>query len=136
MALRPLARRVVGSVLFSRTVLGPRSLKNLSQAAEKVGVAASTTRSGLYLLAGSFAAVGAWFWLGRRRRREDGGVGVLPVARAGGSERGAEEKPKKVSGRELRYKSFASYVYKGEPYMSAHDFLESLIRDKPRCEPQ
>ena len=79
----------------------------------------------------------AW---GLSRAREEGlPRGILPVAKAGGKasegkgkEKGSEEKPK-ISARELRYKAFASYVYKGEPYMSARDFLESLIRDEPRC---
>jgi Ca2+-binding EF-hand superfamily protein len=80
--------------------------------------------------------VAAW---GLSRAREEGlPRGILPVAKAGGKasegkgkEKGSEEKPK-ISARELRYKAFASYVYKGEPYMSARDFLESLIRDEPR----
>ena len=78
-------------------------------------------------------------WELKRTREEGYPRGIIPVARAGGKssegkgkEKGNEEKPK-ISARELRYKAFASYVYKGEPYMSARDFLESLIRDEPRC---
>lgn len=46
---------------------------------------------------------------------------LVPELNAGGSE------TPKVSHRELRYKEFASLVYKGEPYMSARDFLESVV---------
>ena len=55
---------------------------------------------------------------------------LVPELNAGGSE------APKVSHRELRYKEFASLVYKGEPYMSARDFLESVSQDEARGESQ
>ena len=70
-----------------------------------------------------------------RRTRGKRGTHLLPQLKADGGEgdkKEAGEKPK-ISGRELRYKAFASFVYKGEPYMSARDFLDSLIRNEPRC---
>ena len=58
-------------------------------------------------------------------------VSLVPELNAGGRKEG--EAPK-VSHRELRYKEFASIVYKGEPYMSVRDFLESVSQDEPRGE--
>ncbi|CAI8037962.1 Calcium uptake protein 2, mitochondrial [Geodia barretti] len=126
MALRPLGRQLSRSGLLWKAASQPKSLRNLSQGLQNAG----NGRRRLYFLVGvGSCAVGTVWWF--RKAREEGEGGVLPVARAGGSEK-VEEKPVKVSGRELRYKSFASYVYKGEPYMSARDFLDSLIRDGPR----
>ncbi len=45
-----------------------------------------------------------------------------------------EEKVKKVSLRERRYKDFASVMYHGEPYMTGRDFLEAVTKRAPRCE--
>lgn len=45
-----------------------------------------------------------------------------------------EEKERKVSLRERRYKDFASVVYRGEPYMTGRDFLEAVTKKSPRCE--
>ena len=130
MAFRPLGRQLIRSCLLWRAVPQSQGLRYLSQGPGNAGSGSSRR---LYILMGvGSCAVGTVWWLGRDGERGGGRV-VMPVVRAGGSEKG-EEKPVKVSARELRYKSFASYVYKGEPYMSARDFLESLIRDKPRCE--
>ena len=127
MAFRPLVGRLSRSSLIWRLVRGPRNIKQLSQSAERAAFPSKLPRTAFYLLAGlGSCAVTVW---GLNRLS----LHVLPVAKAGGKGKGTEEKPKKISARELRYKSFASYVYKGEPYMSARDFLESLIRDEPRC---
>ena len=56
---------------------------------------------------------------------------LLPELQAAGGKE-EEAKTPKVSIRELRFKEFASIVYKGEPYMSGRDFLESVARDEPR----
>ena len=41
----------------------------------------------------------------------------------------------KISVRERRYKDFASIRYKGQPYMTPRDFLESVTIDEPRRKP-
>lgn len=133
MALRPLLRRLPRCGTFWRPKIRALTLRQLSQGAE-TGSNAGFVRRGWVVLAGvGTCAVVAW---GLRRGREEREIHVLPHLKAGGGEEEAkkegEEKPK-ISGRELRYKAFASYVYKGEPYMSARDFLESMIRDEPRC---
>ena len=131
MAFRLFGRRLARSDFLRRgTPRAAETLRSLSRNARAGG----SRRSVYLLLAGGSCAAGVAWGLGKAG--EEGPVRVLPVARAGGGEKGkaGEEKPKKVSARELRYKSFASYVYKGEPYMSSRDFLESLIRDEPRCE--
>ena len=128
MAFRPFGRWLTSSGLLWKATGQPQTLRNLSQGLQS---AANGGRRRFYLLVGVGSCAVGVVW-GLSRAREESTVRVLPVARAGGSEKG-EEKPK-VSARELRYKSFASYVYKGEPYMSARDFLESVIRDEPRCE--
>lgn len=130
MALRPLLRRLPRYGHFWQPKTRSLALRQLSQGAES-GSNAGFVRRGWLVLAGiGTCAVAAW---GLRRRGRE--VHVLPRLKAGGEEEAkkeGEEKPK-ISGRELRYKAFASYIYKGEPYMSARDFLESLIRDEPRC---
>ena len=55
---------------------------------------------------------------------------LLPPLQA--AEKELEKKPK-VQAWERRYHDFSSLVFKGEPYMSARDFLESLTQDEPRC---
>lgn len=140
MALQPLVRRLSHSSLLWRSAAGSKALKQLSQGAQSDSSPSQLlryARRGWLFLAGlGSCAVAAW---GLSRTREDGRLRVLPVAKAGGQndggkgkEKSSDERPK-ISARELRYKAFASYIYKGEPYMSAHDFLESLIRDEPRC---
>ena len=47
---------------------------------------------------------------------------------------GDENKVRKVSLRERRYKDFASVMYRGEPYMTGRDFLEAVMKMTPRCE--
>lgn len=70
-----------------------------------------------------------------RHWRDGGGGNLLPQVQAAGEKSAADEEMKsKVSRREIRYKDFASYVYKGEPYMSARDFLDAVTRDGPRSE--
>ena len=66
-----------------------------------------------------------------RAAKGRGNVSLVPELNAGGKKEG--EAPK-VSHRELRYKEFASIMYKGEPYMSVRDFLESVSQDEPRGE--
>jgi len=79
------------------------------------------------------SGLGLATYIHQLRGGKDGGVGALllpELQAAGGKEE--EAKTPKVSVRELRYKEFASIVYKGEPYMSGRDFLESVARDEPR----
>lgn len=57
-------------------------------------------------------------------------VKLLPQVTA--SERKEEATTEKVSIRERRYKDFCSISYKGEPYMTPRDFLESVTHDSPR----
>lgn len=83
------------------------------------------------LLLGAAAGVSG---LGLVRYWKDGGGTLLPQIRAAGRKDTDEEMKSKVSQREILYKDFASYVYKGEPYMSARDFLETVTRDEPRSE--
>ena len=49
-----------------------------------------------------------------------------------GKKESGEAEKKKVSIRERRYKDFSSLRYKGEPYMTPRDFLESVTLDEPR----
>ena len=46
----------------------------------------------------------------------------------------AAEENAKISRREKRYKLHASILYENECYMTPRDFVESLIKDEPRCE--
>lgn len=70
-------------------------------------------------------------------RRRSLGLGlVMPQLQAaegggGGSEKEGEDR--QISGWERRFRDFASLHYKGERYMTAQDFLESLVQDAPRC---
>ncbi len=61
-----------------------------------------------------------------------GGSSIVPRLQAAEGE-GSEEGGRRVSGWERRYRDFASLHYKGEGYMTAQDFLESLTQDAPRC---
>ena len=136
MALQPLLRRLPHPGLLRRAASrSTTSLKQLSQGARSGGPSPSqllSSRRSWFFLGTCAGAAAAWRL---SRSGEESRVSVLPVVKAGGQDGEAKEKEKpKISGRELRYKAFASYVYKGEPYMSARDFLESLIRDEPRCE--
>lgn len=60
---------------------------------------------------------------------QQGSQSLLPQLRASGSEGKASMK---ISVRERRYKDFSSIRYKGEPYMTPRDFLESVTLDDPR----
>lgn len=79
----------------------------------------------------------AWYFHGNMEEKE-GHLGnhrsslpsVLPQLRAAEQEK--DEKPPKVSVRERRYKAFSSISYRGEPYMTPRDFLESVTIDEPR----
>ena len=136
MAFRPLVRRLSRSSLLWQTTLCPKNLNHLSWSAGSASSGSKRLfkRRSLLVAAGlGSCAVVVW---GLERARRDSRPHLLPVANAGGKADGGkarEEAKPKISARELRYKAFASYVYKGEPYMSARDFLESLIRDEPRC---
>ncbi len=90
-------------------------------------------------------AAGASFGIGlltykihleRRRRALGLGLGsslILPQIQASEGEGGGEEgSERKLKGWELRYKDFASLFYRGERYMTAQDFLESITQDRPR----
>ena len=139
MALQPLLRRLPHPGLLRRAASrSTTSLKQLSQGARSGGPSPSQllgSRRSWFFLAGLGTCAGAAAAWRLSRSGEESRVSVLPIVKAGGQDGEAKEKEKpKISGRELRYKAFASYVYKGEPYMSARDFLESFIRDEPRCE--
>ncbi len=64
--------------------------------------------------------------------KKDSSLVSLPLLEAAED----EEKVKKVSLRERRYKDFASVVYRGAPYMTGRDFLEAITKKTPRCEYQ
>lgn len=131
MVVQPPLRQLPRVGLCLRSIVRPASLRNLSQSARS-RASVPPGRGWLVLVGVGSCAVAAW----TLARREKAGIRVFPYLKAQG--KGEEEKEKevkpKISGRELRYKSFASYVYKGEPYMSARDFMESLIRSEPRSE--
>ena len=132
MALRPLVRRLAHCSRLWQVDVRSNRLRQLSQEAQKaISHSKPLGKRGYVFLAGlGSCAVVAW---GLSRTREGSRFYLLPAAKAGGKGKGGEQQKPKISARELRYKVFASYVYKGEPYMSARDFLESLIRDEPRC---
>lgn len=56
-------------------------------------------------------------------------IKLLPQFKASEPEK---KQPEKVSVRERRYKDFSSINFKGEPYMTPRDFLESVTLDSPR----
>ena len=138
-AVMAFARWLSRSNLLWKSSARPKCLKQLTQGAQSSNSPSVVgSRRNWLLLAGlGSCAIATW---GLSRARRETRPRLFPTVQAGGKgedgkgkEKAAEEKPK-ISARELRYKAFASYVYKGEPYMSARDFLESLIRDEPRCE--
>lgn len=57
----------------------------------------------------------------------------LPKLSASSGDQKDKDDEKKVSVRERRYKDFSSIRFKGEPYMTPRDLLESVTLDKPRC---
>lgn len=57
---------------------------------------------------------------------------LVPQFKASEPEGKGAKPPEKVSVRERRYKDFSSISFKGEPYMTPRDFLESVTLDKPR----
>ena len=63
---------------------------------------------------------------------QQGLLSLLPQLRASGSEEKVNQTSKKISVREQRYKDFSSIRYRGEPYMTPRDFLESVTLDEPR----
>lgn len=69
----------------------------------------------------------------RHRTQAPAIIKLLPQVEASGGER-KDDKPEKVSARERRYKDFSSISFKGEPYMTPRDFLESVTHDSPRRE--
>ena len=99
------------------------STTSTSTMASKVGVA-GVIASGLCL---------AWYSNTHRERGhrpKDHLPSLLPQLRAAEPEK--HERKEKVSIRERRYKDFSSVKYKGEPYMTPRDFLESVTIDEPR----
>lgn len=76
----------------------------------------------------------AWYLHSRERRGSSEGRRdlQLPVLELRAAEE--DKAPAKVSVRERRYKDFSSVKFKGEPYMTPRDFLESVTLDKPRRE--
>ena len=129
------ARWLSRSNLFWQSSARPNSLKQLTQGAQSSNSPslAGSRRNWLLLAGLGSCAVATW---GLTRARRESRPRLFPTVQAGGKgedRKGRENEKPKISARELRYKAFASYVYKGEPYMSARDFLESLIRDEPRC---
>lgn len=94
-----------------------------------LGIAAGVVASGLGL---------AWYLRGSGRKDsgEHGGGVQSPLLQLRASGGGKEDKAPttKVSVRERRYKDFSSIKFKGEPYMTPRDFLESVTLDEPRRE--
>lgn len=114
---------------------GRGRLRAVSSWAEFVARSQKTPHTWSYVVGVVAAASGLGLatYIHQLRGGKGGGVGALllpELQAAGGKEE--EAKTPKVSVRELRYKEFASIVYKGEPYMSGRDFLESVARDEPR----
>ena len=77
----------------------------------------------------------AWYTRGREKRRSQWHETSIqaPLLQLNASG-GGEKAPGKVSVRERRYKDFSSIRYRGEPYMTPRDFLESITIDEPRRE--
>lgn len=89
---------------------------------------------GAFLL-GVAASGGLGLLVSQRRRLDSGGEGsllaVLPELQA------AEKEKSELTRQERRkqhFKLHSSYMYKGEPYMTPRDFLESLTQDELRRE--
>lgn len=80
----------------------------------------------------------AWYLRGRESEGSKEHERVLQVPllqlRASDGARKEEKPPAKVSVRERRYKDFSSIKFKGQPYMTPRDFLESVTIDEPRRE--
>ncbi len=74
-----------------------------------------------------------WYQRWKNRRKSDQPAFSLQLNAGSGTskEKNSEENPK-ISIRERRYKQFASIYFKGEPYMTPRDFLESVTINKPR----
>lgn len=89
-------------------------------------------------VAGAVTLGVSWYLYSRERRGvSEGRRGLLlPVLdlRASDGEGKGEKAVAKVSIRERRYKAFSSIRFKGEPYMTPRDFLESVTLDEPRRE--
>ncbi len=91
-------------------------------------VAAVTTgavASGLFL---------AWYLhvKGRRGCKDGLPASLLKLEASNAVQEGDNKTPAKVSVRERRYKDYSSIRFKGEPYMTPRDFLESVTLDEPR----
>ena len=86
------------------------------------------TRASLWGLIGSVSVGGASLWyLYCYIRRRGLFQAALPLLSA--KEEGEVVKPTR---KERRFKDFASCSYRGEPYMTARDFLESVTLVRPR----
>ena len=93
-------------------------------------------RWGAFLL-GVAASGGVGLLAYQHRHRESGRgsspLAVLPELQAAEEEKSEQEKEEEKLAqherRKQRFKLFSSYVYKGEPYMSPRDFLESITQD-------
>ena len=118
-----------GTVVTSRQPLGA---DNGSR-----GPSAVTAAVGLGV-AGAVTLGMTWYLHSRERRgvSERGRRLPLPVLdlRASDGDGKGEKVVAKVSIRERRYKAFSSIKFKGEPYMTPRDFLESVTLDEPRRE--
>ena len=101
----------------------PGTLRTLSDLAASSRTISNSWRYVVGVVSGVGLAAFIYQWRAAK-------ASLVPELNAGGSE------TPKVSHRELRYKEFASLVYKGEPYMSARDFLESVSQDESRGESQ
>ena len=78
-------------------------------------------------------------WYQRRKNRKHTDQHTLPLQLSASSDKPSSDgssktsEDSKVSNRERRYKEFSSLYFKGEPYMTPRDFLESVTLQKPRC---
>jgi len=94
----------------------------------------------LQLGAAGLIASGLGFIYYQRRNKDQQALSYQLCASSGDQGSGRVSKPSetsdgkesKVSIRERRYKEFSSVSFKGEPYMTPRDFVESVTVNKPR----
>lgn len=113
------------------SVGGPSAASNAHNSKDSSSTSASKAAG--VGVAGAIASGICLAWLsGVGRENEDQPrdhhPSLLPQLKAADS----ENREAKVSVRERRYKDFSSISYKGEPYMTPRDFLESVTSDEPR----
>lgn len=118
---------------FSSRSLQVRTVRFTSNAWRSKSQSYSGTGSWGYVGVVAVLASATGLSLNWYKKKEERVVDLfLPTLQAATKE--DEDKVRKVSLRERRYKDFASIMFHGEPYMTPRDFLESVTKDTPRCE--